>query len=156
MSIPITLTIENLTRSGSSATATTAELLHRAEQIRNELWGQNSPAGFQVLPRQYLLLRALSENSPCSQARLVELTGIDRSTITGICRRLIKAGLITRKRNSNDSRAYEIGLTPEGKRALVRARKVDEVVSVALFARLSDRERMLFGRFLERLVQSAE
>jgi DNA-binding MarR family transcriptional regulator len=152
----MTLAVESLTRIGSSATVTTAELLHRADQIRNELWTQNSPAGFHVLPRQYLLLRAVSENSPCSQTRLVELTGMDRSTVAEISRRLTKTGLITRTRNANDLRAHHVSLTPEGKRALARARKVDEVVSLTLFASLAYRERMLFSQLLARVVQRAD
>jgi DNA-binding MarR family transcriptional regulator len=152
----MTLAVESLMTNASSATATTAELLHRADQIRNELWSQNGPAGFVVLPLQYFLLRAVSEHSPCSQTRLGELTGIDRSTVAEICRRLTKAGLITRTRNRDDHRAHDVRLTPAGERALATARKVDEVVSRALFAPLTHRERMLLGKLLARVAQRAE
>jgi DNA-binding MarR family transcriptional regulator len=56
-------------------------------------------------------INALTE--PC-QKDIVENTGIDRSTITDVLRRLQKLGLITRTRTVHDERKYIVKLTNDG------------------------------------------
>ncbi len=64
---------------------------------------------------------ALESNEGASQTRLVELTGIDRSTLADMVRRLIKKGLIERRRTKQDARVYAVKLTAEGRKQLALA-----------------------------------
>ena len=78
-----------------------------------------------------------------SQTNLVEMTGIDRSTLADIIRRMLKKGLVQRRRTKEDARAYAVKLTEEGRRILQSAepmaRKVDDRILQALPSAQRDR-----------------
>lgn len=89
-----------------------------------------------LTPRQFAVLAAVSRNEGLSQTHLVHTTGIDRSTLADIVRRMLKKGLLQRRRTKDDARAYSVKLTEEGWAALRAAepmvRRVDERVLEAL------------------------
>jgi len=93
-------------------------LLHRACQIADSIF--NDEAGKTGLTtRQFAVLIAVAQNKDISQTGLVQITGIDRSTVAEIVKRLLRRGLIKRKRTRLDARAYAVRLTDEGE-ALMR------------------------------------
>jgi DNA-binding MarR family transcriptional regulator len=65
-----------------------------------------------------MVLQAVDENEGLSQVDIMEATGIDRSSVADLVRRLIKQGLLRRRRQKRDTRLYAVRLTPEGKKAL--------------------------------------
>ena len=67
---------------------------------------------------QIHLLMALSRHQPCTQTRIVDATGMDRSTLADVMRRLKAKKLIERRRTKEDARAYAVTLTAEGRKAL--------------------------------------
>ncbi|MGH9810564.1 MAG: MarR family winged helix-turn-helix transcriptional regulator, partial [Terriglobia bacterium] len=89
-----------------------------------------------LTPRQLAVLVTVAQNEGLSQTGLVDRTGIDRSTLADIVRRLQKKGLIQRRRTKEDARAYAVKLTDEGKRVLRTAepiaRRVDDRILDAL------------------------
>ena len=89
-----------------------------------------------LTPRQYAILVAVSQNEGVSQTQLVEKTGVDRSTLADVVRRMLKKGLLQRRRTKDDARAYAVRLTEEGWRVLKaadpHARRVDEKILAAL------------------------
>jgi len=91
------------------------------------------------------VLLTVSQNEGLSQTHLVERTGIDRSTLADIVRRMLKKGLLQRRRTREDARAYAVKLTEEGSRVLKSAdplsRRVDDRILSSLPA--SQRERFL-------------
>src|SRR5262245_1407987 len=106
-------------------------LLHRATQLAEEVFLSNV-AG--TTPRQLAVLVAIDENEGDSQETLSVSTGIDRSTLGAIVRRLVRRNLVRRRRT--DGRTYAVTLTSKGQRLLRRveplARKVDQRVLSAL------------------------
>lgn len=64
---------------------------------------------------QALVLKSLLEQEGVSQNLLVTATGIDRSTLADVVRRLLARGLVARRRTRNDARAYAVRLTDAGK-----------------------------------------
>ena len=92
--------------------------------------------GGDLTPRQYAVLLDRSLNEGLSQTDLVENTGIDRSTLADIVRRMLKKGLLQRRRTKEDARAYAVKLTDEGWRALRAAdpwpSRVDERILTVL------------------------
>jgi DNA-binding MarR family transcriptional regulator len=80
--------------------------------------------------RQFDVLSAIDAAGSPSQTDLVDMTSVDRSTLSDIMRRMAKKGWVQRRRDSNDARAYIVKLTVEGKTTLTAARalakKVDE------------------------------
>lgn len=88
-------------------------LLHRACQAADSVF--NEEAGRTGLTtRQFAVLLAVARNRDISQTGLVHVTGIDRSTVAEIVKRLLKRGLLKRKRTRQDARAYAVRLTDEG------------------------------------------
>ncbi len=98
-----------------------SHLLHRALQraldIYAEEFGEDG-----VTQRQFAVLAASEEREGATQADLVRITGIDRSTLADMARRMITKGLLERERSNLDARANAVRLTEAGKAALVEAR----------------------------------
>lgn len=119
-------------------------LLHRVGQCAAEVFQAELGPG-DLTPRQYAVLLTVSTNEGLSQTHLVERTGIDRSTLADTVRRMLKKGLLQRRRTKEDARAYAVKLTDEGWRVLKSAeplaRKVDERILSALTP--NQRERLL-------------
>ena len=117
-------------------------LLHRAGQCAGDVF-QSEMRTEDLTPRQYAVLVAVAENEGLSQTNLVEMTGIDRSTLADILRRMLKKGLVQRRRTKEDARAYAVKLTEEGRRILrsaePMARRVDDRILQALPATQRDR-----------------
>ncbi|MGE0765358.1 MAG: MarR family winged helix-turn-helix transcriptional regulator [Hyphomicrobiaceae bacterium] len=92
-------------------------LLHRAGQCAGDIFhGEIGDAD--LTPRQYAVLLTVAQNEGLSQTQLVERTGVDRSTLADIVRRMLKKGLLQRRRTKEDARAYAVRLTDEGSRVL--------------------------------------
>jgi DNA-binding MarR family transcriptional regulator len=51
-------------------------------------------------------LRAAREHDGANHTALVKASGIDRSTVTDVVRRLVDAGLLQRRRLKNDARSF--------------------------------------------------
>lgn len=117
-------------------------LLHRAGQCAAEIF-QVELGSDDLTPRQYAILLTVSQNEGLNQTQLVEMTGIDRSTLADVVRRMLKKGLLQRRRTRDDARAYAVKLTDEGARVLKThdpmARKVDERILSSLPAQQRDR-----------------
>lgn len=98
-----------------------SHLLHRALQraldIYVEEFGETG-----ITQRQYAVLAAADEREGATQADLVRITGIDRSTLADMARRMIGKGLLERERSNVDARANAVRLTEEGRLALADAR----------------------------------
>lgn len=110
-------------------------LLHRAGQCAGDVF-QGEFGNSDLTPRQYAVLVTVSQNEGLSQTDLVAQTGVDRSTLADIVRRMLKKGLLHRRRTKEDARAYAVRLTDEGKRVLQSCEplvhRVDERILEAL------------------------
>jgi MarR family transcriptional regulator, temperature-dependent positive regulator of motility len=119
-------------------------LLHRAGQCAGDIFQAEMSSG-ELTPRQYAVLVTVAHNEGLSQTNLVDRTGIDRSTLADIIRRMLKKGLILRKRTKEDARAYAVRLSEEGWRVLKSAeplaKRIDDKVIAALPA--ASRERFI-------------
>ncbi|MGE0744110.1 MAG: MarR family winged helix-turn-helix transcriptional regulator [Rhodospirillales bacterium] len=72
-------------------------------------------------PRQFAVLVSVMAKPGLSQTDLVRATGIDRSTLTEIIRRLVRRGLVSRRRTAADQRANALQLTDAGAAAVAKA-----------------------------------
>ncbi|NJO34345.1 MAG: MarR family transcriptional regulator [Rhodospirillales bacterium] len=73
--------------------ASALHLLHRAGQCAEVLF-TNEAAKADLTPRQFAVLVCVAQNPDVSQTGLVEQTGVDRSTLADVVRRLVKKGLL--------------------------------------------------------------
>lgn len=124
-------------------------LVHRIEQIVDAGWAATSMS---LTLRQFQILDAIKETSNSSQTDLVAATGIDRSTLADIMRRLLRDKLITRRRSHNDRRAYVVGLTPRGHAMVDAGRSAAHVAERPILATLSASERKLAHALLAKIV----
>ena len=119
---------ENAARDGTADTRGVQEaldtsaihLLHRASQYAGEIFNEEvRSAG--LTPRQYAILLTVSRHEGLSQTDLVARTGIDRSTLADIIRRMLGKGLVSRRRTRQDARIYSVRTTKKGREALAAA-----------------------------------
>lgn len=110
---------------GPAAAAPVAirDLLHMASQ-RLEGDFETAVGGGSLTSRQAFLLATLARHEGASQTTLVDRTGVDRSTLADMVRRLQRKGLLQRRRTREDARAYAVKLTDEGRRILKRAAEI--------------------------------
>ena len=100
------------------------------------------------------MLSAVNASAGASQTQLCAATGIDRSTLADIVRRLEEGGLLQRKRSKDDTRAYEVRLTEAGDKALARALPAINRVDDAVLAALPASQRGPFREALTRIAST--
>lgn len=127
-------------------------LLHRAGQRADELFARQVGKS-DLTPRQYAVLRAVARTEDLSQTALVDITGIDRSTLADIVRRLVSRGLLQRKRTRQDARMYAVRLTAAGRAAIASAEPAAAATEEALLSALSASQRADFLKALARIVE---
>lgn len=126
-------------------------LLHRAGQFAGDLFTEEVISGA-LTPRQYAVLLTTSNEEGLSQTDLVERTGIDRSTLADIIRRMLKKGLIRRRRTKQDARVYAVKMTDEGAQALRAAQPAAFQADARLLAALPEPKRVEFLESLSTIV----
>jgi DNA-binding MarR family transcriptional regulator len=75
------------------------------------------------------------------QQQLSSDMGIDPSAMVKLINELEDAGLAARRRRPGDRRAWEVSITPKGRRALERARRVAAQVEDDVLGGLSSADR---------------
>ena len=129
-----------------------AHLLRRATQYANDVY--SSEVGDDALTaRQFAVLLTVDAHEGLSQTDLVNMTGIDRSTLADMISRMLKKDLLRRRRTDDDARANSVSITSSGKRALStvlsRVKKAEDKV-------LSPLPSGKRGEFLKMLTAIAE
>jgi MarR family transcriptional regulator, temperature-dependent positive regulator of motility len=130
-------------------------LLHRAGQCAGDIFADEM-AGDGLTPRQFAVLVAVAGNEGQSQTDLVEQTGIDRSTLADIIRRMLKKGLLSRKRTKTDARAYAVRLTQQGRDSLNAAQPGAKNADARVLAALPPGKRDEFLTLLAAIVKSID
>jgi DNA-binding MarR family transcriptional regulator len=132
-----------------------SHLLRRCVQFANDLFSRE-PGASDLTKQQFTVLAAVEQNEGMSQTDLVAITGIDRSTLAEMIRRMIDKGLLGRERTEADQRANAVRMGTSGKKALRSARAANERVEKALLSGLSASDRAKFVRMLTVLIAEAE
>jgi DNA-binding MarR family transcriptional regulator len=127
-------------------------LLHRAGQCAGEVFHAEIRDG-DLTPRQLAVLVTVAQFEGLSQTGIVERTGIDRSTLADLVKRLQKKGLLQRRRTKEDTRAYAVKLTDEGRRMLRSAEPLAKRVDQRILDALPSKDRQ---RFIDTLVSIVE
>jgi MarR family transcriptional regulator, lower aerobic nicotinate degradation pathway regulator len=85
------------------------------EEVTHDM-GEDGPT-----PRQFAVLLSAHQEPGINQTDLVRQSGIDRSTLTEILRRLIARNLIRREKSPTDRRTNALYITEQGDDLLRRA-----------------------------------
>src|SRR5690348_1512433 len=113
-----------------------SHLLRRCVQYANDLFSRESSAT-DLTKQQFTVLAAVEQNEGMSQTDLVAITGIDRSTLAEMIRRMIDKGLLDRERTESDQRANAVRIAMAGRKALRSARSASERVERTLLSSLT-------------------
>src|SRR6201985_312974 len=132
-----------------------SHLIRRCQQFYGDLYARESGAR-ELTKQQYTLLAALEHNDGASQTVLVEITGIDRSTLAEMVRRMLEKGLLSRERTEEDQRANAVAISPTGRKALRAARNAADRAERALLDALPAPERQKFVKSLSQIALAAE
>jgi MarR family transcriptional regulator, organic hydroperoxide resistance regulator len=109
----------------------------------------------EITPEQYWLLRLLRRKGALSVGELAEALGVTGSSVTTACKRLEKAALVTRERQSDDERMVRIMLTTQGHEHVEAWHQRRREIVLRWLATLDHEEQETLQHLLERLLKGA-
>ncbi len=109
----------------------------------------------EITPEQYWLLRLLSRAGSLTIGELASRLDITTSSATVACKRLEKAGLLTRERQADDERIVRVALTAQGNARIMAWSERKRQALMRLLSVLDEREQAEFQQMLERVLAAA-
>lgn len=103
--------------------------------------------------RQYLFLKALEENGPCSSRAVCDLLSVTPADVTGLSTRLERKRFVHRVRSMEDRRRVILEVTDSGRKALEQARKKREKLVDSLIGSMSPGDFRITLKGLEKMLQ---
>jgi DNA-binding MarR family transcriptional regulator len=108
-----------------------------------------------LTPALFAVLNVLGAREGTIQQQLSSEMGIDPSAMVKLINEIEGAGLADRRRRPNDRRAWEVTITPKGRRTLQRARRLVSQVEDEVLGGLTATDRRHLLTLLRRAVASA-
>jgi MarR family transcriptional regulator, lower aerobic nicotinate degradation pathway regulator len=108
-----------------------------------------------LTPALFAVLNVLGAREATIQQQLSSDMGIDPSAMVKLINELEDAGLADRRRRPNDRRAWEVTITPKGRRTLQRARRLASQVEDEVLGGLTATDRRQLLTLLRRALTSA-
>ncbi len=130
-------------------------LIRRVHQIADSYFAEET-APFGVTPIQYGALRVIEAHPEIDQLRLGQALRCDRTTVSGVVRRLESKRLIRRTTGRTDRRAKALFLTPAGRRLLDRLGAAVERAEARILTGLGAAERRRVFAALDRAIRRHE
>ncbi|GAA2880939.1 hypothetical protein GCM10010472_43720 [Pseudonocardia halophobica] len=127
-------------------------LIRRLQQAHKLLWSKNVEAD--LTSSQFAVLNVLQLRPNIDQKTLGDHVGMDRTTIGQIVNRLVRAGLVVKIRDFEDTRRNVLRLSPRGRDLLFATLPAASTVSEQLIADLDERDRRELLRILNILVRA--
>jgi DNA-binding MarR family transcriptional regulator len=137
------------------------EVAEFAGQLFFRLWRASHTRTAQTLdsigltPALFALLNVLGARDGAIQQQLSSDMGIDPSAMVKLIDELESAGLAKRRRRPGDRRAWEVAITPAGRRTLERARRFVSQVENEVLGGLTTADRRQLLMLLRRALLSA-
>ena len=122
-----------------------AHLAHRAIAER-------ALASVGLSGKQLGALSVLVAEGPLSQQRLGERQGVDRTTMVALVDELERRGLVERRRNPDDRRAYSLHATPPARGVVKQAAEATKRAEDEFLAPIPAGERRRLKQLLQRLI----
>ncbi|OWU83254.1 hypothetical protein ATO6_19105 [Oceanicola sp. 22II-s10i] len=130
-----------------------AILMHETTAVMRRRFEQAAkPLGLTL--NQWKALGILADRGPLRQGALVEALRASPMTVSDLCDRLEKAGLVTREASVEDSRAKDVALTGEGRRKVAQMRDVAGAVFAEVFAGIDPAELDVAERVMARMMEN--
>ena len=141
--------------------STDIEVAEFAGQLFFRLWRASHTRTAETLnsigltPALFALLNVLGAREGAIQQQLSSDMGIDPSAMVKLINELESAGLAERRRRPGDRRAWEVSITPKGRRTLERARRSVTQVEDDVLGGLAAADRRQLLTLLRRALDSA-
>jgi len=126
-------------------------LLGRAHLAHRSI-AERALASLGVGVKEFGALSVLVEEGPLSQQRLGERQGVDRTTMVAVVDELERRGLVERRRNPDDRRAYSLHATAKGRRVLRQASAAAKRAEDEFLAPIPAGDRRRLKQLLQRLI----
>ena len=145
----------------AASVATDIEVAEFAGQLFFRLWRASHTRTAEALdsvgltPALFALLNVLGAREGVIQQQLSSDMAIDPSAMVKLINELESAGLAERRRRLGDRRAWEVTITPKGRRTLERARQLVMQVEDQVLSGLTDADRRQLLTLLRRALVSA-
>jgi DNA-binding MarR family transcriptional regulator len=145
----------------TGSVSTDSEVAEFAGQLFFRLWRASHTPTAEALssigltPALFALLNVLGAREGAIQQQLSSDMGIDPSAMVKLINELESAGLAKRRRRPGDRRAWEVVITPKGRRTLERARKLVTQVEDEVLGGLPAGDRRQLLALLRRALVSA-
>lgn len=110
----------------------------------------------EMTPEQYWLLRLLHHSGTLSISELANQLDIAISSATISCKRLEKAGLLTRERQSDDERVVRVALTATGLAQIDAWRQRKREALTRMLNVLDAHEQQVLQSMIERVLEGAD
>ena len=110
----------------------------------------------EITPEQYWLLRLLRRRGTLNIGEVAEALGVTGSSATTACKRLEKAGMLTRERQSDDVRMVCVVLTEQGHEQIEAWQQQRRAFLLQLLAPLDEQDQAELQRLLERMLEHFE
>jgi len=110
----------------------------------------------EMTPEQYWLLRLLHRSGSLSISELANQLDIAISSATISCKRLEKAGLLTRERQSDDERVVRVTLTATGLAQIDAWRQRKREALTCMLNVLDSQEQQVLQSLIERVLEDAD
>ena len=108
-----------------------------------------------LTPALFAVLNVLGARDGTIQQQLSSDMGIDPSAMVKLINELEEAELAERRRRPNDRRAWEVAITPQGRRTLERARQLVTQVEDHVLGGLTAADRRQLLALLRRALESS-
>jgi MarR family transcriptional regulator, temperature-dependent positive regulator of motility len=108
-----------------------------------------------LTPALFALLNVLGAREGAIQQEIGSAMGVDPSTMVSLIDELETSGLAKRRAHPRDRRAREVAITPKGRRALERARRLARQVEDDVLRGLTAAERRQLLTLLRRALDTA-
>ena len=144
----------------SADASSDAPVTEYAGQLLFRLWRASHTrtadalAAVGLTPALFALLNVLGAREGAIQQQLSADMGIDPSAMVTLIDELEGAGLAARQRRPNDRRAWEVTITPEGRKALGRAKRAAAKVEGEVLGGLGGAEREQLLKLLRQALAS--
>ncbi|MBW8911836.1 MAG: MarR family transcriptional regulator [Sphingomonas sp.] len=100
---------------------------------------------------QWRTLTTLSRNEGLNQGALADLLEVEPITLCRMIDRLEESGLVERRRDPSDRRAWQLFLTDKSKPILADLRRMADDLFVQVLSGMGESERTALGKSLERM-----
>ena len=110
--------------------------------------------GFDLTSVQFAALNTLDTNEGLDQATVAQRIAYDRATIGAVIKRLEQRGLVVRRRDQADRRAFKLELTEQGKALLEELRPIVLTLQANILPTLSELEQATLLELMAKALKS--